>query len=79
MIDWKKKLTSRKFWVSLCSFITNVVVFFNVGEDTAVKITALVMAAGSLIAYIIGEGLIDAANAGYIEIDQPPLEEDGEE
>lgn len=79
MIDWKKKLTSRKFWTALCSFITNIIVFFNVGEDTAVKITALVMATGSLIAYIIGEGMVDANNAGYIEIDQPLVEENGEE
>ena len=31
-------------------------------ENTATQVTALIMAGASVIAYIIGEGLTDAAN-----------------
>ena len=34
----------------------------NVSDNTAVQVTALIMSGGALIAYIIGEGLTDAAN-----------------
>lgn len=79
MIDWKRKLTSRKFWAAVCTLVTNLLVFFNCGDEVPVKVTALIMATASVIAYIIGEGLVDANNVGYIEIEQPPLDEDGEE
>ena len=61
-IDWKKKLTSRKFWAALCNLVAQMVVFFGGTDDQGVKITALIMAGATVIAYIIGEGLVDAAN-----------------
>ena len=39
----------------------------NVSDNTAVQVTALIMAGGTLIAYIIGEGLTDAAGTGKSE------------
>ena len=33
---------------------------FGVTDSTATQVTALIMAGGSLIAYILGEGMIDA-------------------
>lgn len=79
-IDWKKKLTSRKFWVSVCSLVTNLIIAFGGTQDSAVQITAIIMAGASVIAYIIGEGLVDAANAGVVEIpveiEEPPEDED---
>lgn len=81
-IDWKKKLTSRKFWVSICTLVTNLIVLFGGSEDTTVKVTALIMAGACVIAYIIGEGLVDAANKGnqyLIAVDEPPQREDEEE
>lgn len=67
-IDWKKKLTSRKFWAAVCSLVAQMVVAFGGSEDQSVRITALIMAGATVIAYIIGEGLIDAANVNVIEI-----------
>lgn len=58
-IDWKKKLTSRKFWMAVAGFITGVVLLFT-GEATEETITGCVMALGSLVSYITGEGLADA-------------------
>ena len=60
-IDWKRKLTSRKLWVALAGFITGTVVLFTAGA-TEETITGCVMALGSVVAYIVGEGLTDAAH-----------------
>ena len=79
MIDWKKKLTSRKFWAAVCSLVAQMIVAFGGTEDQSVKITALIMAGATVIAYIIGEGLVDAANAGYLQYElveeEPPNDE----
>ena len=61
MIDWKSKLTSRKFWAAICTLVTNLVLAFKGTEETAVQVTAIIMAGAAVVAYIIGEGLIDAA------------------
>lgn len=59
-IDWKRKLTSRKLWVAIAGFITGVVVLVTAGA-TEQTITGCVMSLGSVVAYIVGEGLTDAA------------------
>lgn len=79
MIDWKRKLTSRKLWAAICALVTNLILAFGGQQETAVQVTATIMAGAAVIAYIIGEGLVDAANAGVIEHeieeDIPPDEE----
>ena len=70
-IDWKKKLTSRKFWAAVCSLVAQMVVAFGGTDDQSVKITALIMAGATVIAYIIGEGLVDAANKESVVIQLP--------
>lgn len=60
-IDWVRKLTSRKLWAAVGSFVSLLIVALGYSEDTAVQITSLIMAGASVIAYIIGEGLVDAA------------------
>ena len=61
-IDWKRKLTSRKFWVAVVGFITAIMVALNIDKMTVEQVTAIVSAMATLIAYIIGEGLTDAAH-----------------
>lgn len=61
-IDWARKLTSRKFWAAVVGFATPLMTMLQVSDSTTVQVTALIMAGGTLIAYIIGEGLTDAAN-----------------
>lgn len=58
--DIVRKLTSRKFWWSVCSFVSLLVVAVGHTEEEAVQITAIIMAGATVLAYIIGEGLIDA-------------------
>lgn len=63
-IDWKRKLTSRKFWAAVADFVGMLLIALHVAEDTATQVTALIMAGAGVIAYILGEGLADAANNG---------------
>ena len=60
-IDWKRKLTSRKFWMAAASFVSMLIVAFGGSEAVASQVTALIIAGATVIAYIIGEGLTDAA------------------
>lgn len=77
--DWIRKLTSRKFWAAICSFATGLLIYFGKSASEAEQIAGLIMAGASAIAYIIGEGLIDAASAGadvYVqEPDEKPPED----
>ena len=81
-MDWKRKLTSRKFWAALAQFVTGLIIAFGGTQETAVQVTALIMAGAAVVAFIIGEGLVDAAAAGqdyYEEIDEPLIEPPTEE
>ena len=60
-INWKQKLTSRKFWAAVIGFITALLVAFGVNDLTIEQVIAMITAASTLIAYIIGEGMVDAA------------------
>ena len=59
-IDWKSKLSSRKFWSAVAGFIVPLLLAFGVSDSNITQVTALIMSGGSLIAYILGEGLVDA-------------------
>ena len=62
-IDWVTKLSSRKFWAAVTGFLTAILTIFEVDNITIEQIVGLVSALAVLIAYIIGEGLVDAARA----------------
>lgn len=63
-IDWKKKLTSRKLWISIAAFVSLLIVALGGTENEAAQVSALIMAGATVIGYVIGEGLVDAANKG---------------
>lgn len=65
--DWKRKLSSRKFWAAVAGFVTPMLLAFGATDSTATQVTALIMSGGSLIAYILGEGMIDAEHFGSPE------------
>lgn len=62
MRSWKDKLTSRKFWAAVVGVILSVMVIFGYSEEEKTKVTGLITACGTLIAYIVGEGLTDSAH-----------------
>ena len=63
MIDWKRKLTSRKLWVAVSTFVTLLLLAFGVAESTTTQVAAIIMAGADAAAYIIAEGLVDAGKA----------------
>lgn len=66
-IDWKRKLSSRKFWAALAGFVGAVAVFCGAGESMITEVTAIISAAGVLIAYILGESIVDSSASGKDE------------
>lgn len=62
-IDWIRKLTSRKFWLSVASFVSMLIIALGGAEATATQVTGLIMAGATVVGYVIGEGLADAGNA----------------
>ena len=75
-IDWKRKLTSRKFWVAVIGFVTALMVGFGVCEGTATQVTAIITAGATLIAYIVGEGIVDASGKNETALVEPESEKD---
>lgn len=69
-IDWVRKLTSRKLWAAVASFVSMMIVALGYAETQATQIAALIMAGASVIAYIVGEGLVDASAPVLPEIMQ---------
>ena len=61
-INWKRKLTSRKLWTAVGSFVSMMILATGGTENTATQVAAIIMAGASVVAYIIGEGLTDSAN-----------------
>lgn len=78
MIDWKRKLTSRKFWAAVCNFVGMLILALGGKQEVAVQITEIIMAGAGVIAYIIAEGLVDAANVMPVDFMEeiPPDEEE---
>ena len=71
-IDWKNKLTSRKLWMAIIGFTTGLLTYLGVGVEKAEQIGSLILMAASIAAYIIGEGLIDAAGAKTADEEKKP-------
>ena len=61
-IDWKRKLTSRKLWVALAGFVAGLIVAFGGDSTTAETVSGCILSGAAVVAYIIGEGLVDSEN-----------------
>ena len=68
-IDWVQKLTSRKFWAAIVAVITCVCDIFGGTEISTEQAASLVLAVVAQIAYILGEGFVDAQRAKNQEKD----------
>ena len=56
----KEKLCSRKFWLAVAAFVCSVGAIFGLSESIAAQITSMITAGGVVVAYILGESIIDA-------------------
>ncbi len=62
-IDWRRKLTSRKWWMSVAGMITGIIVIISGDKNIANTVSGAVMTAAAVVAYTLAEGFTDAANA----------------
>jgi hypothetical protein len=53
------KITSRKFWVALAGLATSVMAFMQCDSNTIVQVTAIIGALGSVVGYLIANGLTE--------------------
>lgn len=65
MIDWKRKLCSRKLWLAVVGFVSGLLTLIGFPENTVVQVGALILQAASIAAYIVGEGLADSSGYDY--------------
>ena len=64
----KKKLTSRKLWLSVANFVSMLMIYFGNSESEASQVAALIMAGAGVGGYLIAEGLADSSqNLGVID------------
>ena len=60
MIDWKGKLSSRKFWSLVIALVGSILVACNVPEGSIERITAIIGGFAAIIVYILAEAHVDA-------------------
>ena len=77
--DIIRKLTSRKLWASIVSFVTLILVATGYTDSEATQIAAIIMAGATVLGYVIGEGLVDASNIGPLDVEFADDSEDDEE
>ena len=79
MSDWKRKLSSRKFWAAAAGIVTGLAMVFGLDENTISTVAGALVSAASVVAYIIAEGKVDAESvrlSGTVKIDSsatPPI------
>lgn len=67
MVNWKKKLTSRKLWLAAAAFVSGLIVAFGGAESTANTVTGVILQGAAVLGYLLAEGLTDAAAAAKDE------------
>lgn len=73
-IDWKRKLTSRKLWLAVIGFVTALMASRGAPPETIERVTGVIMAGATLIAYILAEGYIDGQRESgdtIVEVGEP--------
>lgn len=57
-----RKLTSRKMWLSVASFVSMLIIYFGGAESEAAQVSALIMAGATVISYVLAEGMADSSH-----------------
>ena len=60
-MNWKKKLSSRKFWAAISGVVISVMVAFNADAGSQEKVAGVIAATGTLAIYMLAEGGADKA------------------
>lgn len=62
-IDWKKKLSSRKFWAMVAALVLSVLTAFGIPQMTIEQVVVIISGIGALVAYMLAESSVDKASA----------------
>lgn len=60
-VNWKRKLSSRKFWAAVSGFVISVMIAFGANADSQEKVVGIITATGTLSIYMLAEGGADKA------------------
>ena len=71
-----RKLTSRKLWAAVCSFVVLIMTARGFTDAQAAQASAIIMAGAVVLGYILAEGLTDKAGA---EAEKEPEEKPGKD
>ena len=63
-------MTSRKLWIATVGLVSGLIIAFGGSAETAETVTGCIMSAASVMAYVIGEGLTDAAHTEQPKSDE---------
>lgn len=66
-IDWRRKLSSRKFWALVATLVSSNLFLFGVADEVVTQIAAIITNFGAVVVYLLVEGAIDREN-------KPPAE-----
>ena len=61
-MNWKRKLSSRKFWAAIAAAIASFGAAIGVADSIVTQVVGIIGGVGSICYYIFTEGKIDEAN-----------------
>lgn len=61
-VNWKQKLSSRKFWALIAALGTSLAAVFGLSDDVTLQITGVISAVGSCAIYMLAEAYTDSNN-----------------
>lgn len=81
-IDWKKKLSSRKFWAMVAALVLSILTAFGIPQMTIEQVVVIISGIGALVAYMLAESSVDKASANLdgkeITVELEGLDNDNE-
>lgn len=60
-INWRRKLSSRKFWAAVSGVVISIMMIFDADSGSQEKIAGAITSTGVLVTYILAEGSTDKA------------------
>ena len=70
MIDWKRKLSSRKFWAAVSGVVIAVMMAMGENAKAQERVAGVISSVGVLAVYILSEGAVDKAAAEKNDVDE---------
>ena len=80
-INWKQKLSSRKFWAAIAGAVASFGAAFSIPDNTIAVVVGILGGVGSICAYIFAEAATDVAdiNANQTVVIESPEEDEQDE